>query len=218
MNMADDTAAKVAEFLLRIKAVELSPNKPFRWSSGLLSPIYCDNRKILSHPSIRTHIRQELSSRVQEKFGKPDAIVAVATGGIAIGALVAQEIGLPFAYARGEAKSHGKQNAIEGDLEEGASTVVIEDLISTGKSSLNAVERTKEAGYRVKGLVAIFSYALPEAEKRFEEAQLSYSTLTDHQQLIQQASEQGTISRDDLATLKAWREAPEEWGTENGVR
>ncbi len=213
--IADETATKVAEFLLRIKAVELSPQEPFRWSSGLLSPIYCDNRKILSHPGIRTHIRQQLSTRIQDLFGKPDAIVGVATGGIAMGVLVAQELGLPFAYVRGEAKGHGKENVIEGDIEEGAVTVVLEDLISTGKSSLNAVERLREGGYKVKGLAAIYSYGFAEAEERFQKADCRYTVLTDHDTLIQQASENGAISKDQLETLQDWRKDPEEWGKRN---
>ncbi|MFB6257674.1 MAG: orotate phosphoribosyltransferase [Flavobacteriales bacterium] len=212
MKIADDTAAKVAEFLLRIKAVELAPNKPFRWSSGLLSPIYCDNRKVLSHPRIRTHIRQQLSERVQEEFGKPDAIVGVATGGIAIGALLAQELGIPFAYVRSEPKGHGKENVIEGDLEKRAGIVVIEDLISTGKSSLHAVQNLKDEGYRVKGLAAIFSYGFEEAAERFREAECRFTVLTDHETLIRKASDQGTVSKEELETLEDWRKDPVEWG------
>ncbi len=217
MKMADDTAAKVAEFLLQIKAVELSPQSPFRWSSGLLSPIYCDNRRILSYPRIRTYIRQQLSERVREDPGSPDAIVGVATGGIGIGSLVAQELGLPFAYVRGEPKSHGKENTIEGALEDGAAVVVIEDLISTGSSSINAVERLRSEGFRVKGLIAIFSYGFEEAGERFKEASCRYSVLTDYSSLIQKASDHGFIPQKDLKVLEDWKLDPKEWGKQTGT-
>lgn len=216
--MPDETATKVAEFLLRIKAVELSPEDPFTWSSGLISPIYCDNRKILSYPRIRTFIRQELSSRLQEEFGNPEAIAGVATGGIAPGVLVAQELGLPFVYVRSEPKEHGKQKAIEGVLEKGNEVVVIEDLISTGQSSLNAVERLREEGLRVKGLVAIFSYGFEKAREAFEEKGCPFSVLSQHDVLIREARKQGFISEKELNALEEWRKAPEEWGKEQESR
>lgn len=210
MNVADDSAANVAEFLLRIKAVELSPQTPFRWSSGILSPIYCDNRRILSHQRTRTQIAKRLSEKISKDHGDPDAIVGVATGGIGIGILVAQELGLPFAYVRGEAKSHGKENAIEGALEEGADVIVVEDLISTGSSSLNAVERLRSEGHQVKGLVAIFSYGFEEAEQRFKEADCCYSVLTDFNALLRKASEQEYIAEKDLKILKDWHQDPKD--------
>lgn len=214
MIMPDPTAPKVAEYLLRIKAVELSPERPFTWSSGLRSPIYCDNRRILSHPEIRTGIKDRLVERIRERFGVPDNIVGIATGGIAEGVLVAQELELPFAYVRGKPKGHGKENAIEGDLEEGSETVLIEDLISTGKSSIDAVKRLRDAGYQVKGLVAIFSYGFERAEKAFQEAECPYSVLTDHATLTRTASEQGILTEAEIGLLEEWRQDPEKWSNE----
>src|SRR3989304_5181040 len=155
MKVNEESALKIAEFLLQIKAIKLQPNKPFVWASGWNSPIYCDNRVTLSYPKIRTYIRQEFVNGIIDKFGKPDVIAGVATGGIAQGALVAQELGLPFVYIRSEAKKHGLTNMIEGVVEKGQSVVVIEDLISTGGSSLKAVEALREAGCEVKGMAAI---------------------------------------------------------------
>ena len=158
MILSVESRRKVAEFLLRIKAIELNPADPFTWASGRRSPIYCDNRKTLSHPSVRTFIRQLCVEEVENRFGKVDAIAGVATGGIALGALVAQELGLPFIYVRSKAKDHGLGNAIEGDLSVLSNVVVIEDLISTGQSSLKAVAALRDAGVEVKGLLAIFTY------------------------------------------------------------
>ena len=158
MILNKDTAKKTAEVLLKVKAIKLSPSDPFRWASGWNSPIYCDNRVTLSYPSVRVFIKEEISKIVEIQYGKPDVIAGVATGAIAIGVLVAQELGVPFIYVRPEPKSHGRKNQIEGHIESGQNVVVIEDLISTGKSSLNAVKALKEAGAVVKGMVAIFSY------------------------------------------------------------
>ena len=158
MILDKDTAKKTAELLLKIKAIKLSPNKPFNWASGWKSPIYCDNRVTLSYPPVRNFLRTEIAKIVESKYGKPDVIAGVATGAIAIGVLVAEELGVPFEYVRPEPKSHGRKNQIEGYLESGQNVVVIEDLISTGKSSLNAVHALKESGAVVKGMVAIFSY------------------------------------------------------------
>src|SRR3954467_2879400 len=184
MTSFDDSAHKVAEFLLQIKAVKLQPDKPFTWASGLKSPIYCDNRKTLSYPKIRTYIRQHFVEVINEHFVKPDVIAGVATGGIAIGALVAQEMGLPFIYVRSEAKKHGLTNMIEGEVESGQSVVVIEDLISTGGSSLKAVEALREKGCNVKGMAAIFTYGFAAAEENFAAAKCQLETLSNYHVLV----------------------------------
>jgi orotate phosphoribosyltransferase len=211
MILNKDRALKVAEFLLQIKAVKLQPNQPFTWASGWSSPIYCDNRKTLSFPAIRTHIRQGYAEAILEQFGKPDAIAGVATGGIAQGALVAQELGIPFIYVRSSAKGHGLGNQIEGHFEKGQKIVVIEDLISTGGSSLIAVKALREAGCEVKGLVAIFTYGFEVATKNFEEAECPYVTLTDYDHLIDQALKLEYINESDVQSLKEWKNAPDSW-------
>lgn len=211
MTLVDDSALKVAEFLLQAKAIKLSPNKPFTWASGLKSPIYCDNRITLSFPHIRTYIRQQFSRLIEEKYGKPDVIVGVATGGIAQGALVAQELGLPFAYVRPEAKSHGLQNQVEGLVEEGQSVVVIEDLVSTGKSSLGAVAALRDKKIKVNGMVSIFTYQFEEATKAFDAAKVQLYSLTDYETLIKQAVEESYISAKDVESLQQWRMNPKAW-------
>lgn len=211
MNLNEDKALKVAEFLLQIKAVKLRPHDPFTWASGIKSPIYCDNRVTLSYPNIRTFIRQAYAECVVEHYGKPDVIAGVATGGIAQGALVAQELGLPFIYVRSEAKSHGMGNQIEGHFEAGQKVVVIEDLISTGGSSLKAVEALREANMDVRGLVAIFTYGFDVAHKNFVDAACPYATLTDYDILIRKALDNNMISEGDLQSLQEWRANPKEW-------
>ncbi len=206
-----DQALKIAEFLLQIKAVKLQPSNPFTWASGWLSPIYCDNRKTLSFPAIRTHIRQAYATAILEHFGKPDAIAGVATGGIAQGALVAQELGIPFIYVRSTAKGHGLGNQIEGHFEPGQKIVVLEDLISTGGSSLTAVEALREAGCDVKGLVAIFTYEFDIALKNFDKADCAFVTLTDYEHLIDQAVKLEYINASDVTSLKDWRKSPDTW-------
>ena len=206
-----DNATKIAEFLLQIKAVKLQPNDPFTWSSGWKSPIYCDNRKILSYPVIRTFVRQSYTEAILEKYGKPDIIAGVATGGIAHGALVAQELGIPFIYVRSSAKGHGLENLIEGDYEKDHSVVVVEDLISTGGSSLKAVEALKQGGLNVKGVVAVFSYGFDVAEIAFENAGCSYAVLSNYEILIEKALDQGAISKHDIESLREWRIAPDKW-------
>ncbi|HRO76055.1 MAG TPA: orotate phosphoribosyltransferase [Crocinitomicaceae bacterium] len=207
----DNTALKVAEFLLQIKAIKLQPENPFTWASGLKSPIYCDNRKILSYPQVRTFIRQAFSAKIEDTFGKPDIIAGVATGGIPLGALVAQELNLPFVYVRSEAKGHGLGNIIEGDYMEGQSVVVIEDLLSTGGSSLKAVKALREAGLNVKGLVAVFSYGFDEAKENFANADCKYRTLTDYEYLLDVAIDKNYISEDHLNTLREWKNDPKNW-------
>ena len=169
MILNKDTAKKTAELLLQIKAIKLSPTEPFNWASGWKSPIYCDNRITLSYPSVRVFLKEEIAKIAELEYGKPDVIAGVATGAIAIGVLVAQVLGVPFIYVRPEPKKHGRKNQIEGHLESGQNVVVIEDLISTGNSSLNAVTALKEAGAVVKGMVAIFSYGFDVAETNFKE-------------------------------------------------
>lgn len=215
MTAFDDSAYKIAEFLLQIKAIKLSPDKPFTWASGRKSPIYCDNRKTLSYPQIRTYIRQEYVNTINKHFGKPDVIAGVATGGIAQGALIAQEMGLPFVYVRSEAKKHGLTNMVEGVVEKGQSVIVIEDLISTGGSSLKAVDALKEAGCVVKGMVAIFTYGFQEAEDNFKKANIIVKTLTDYTILIDEALKKNYIGEKDIQSLKEWRIDPANWNVVN---
>ena len=211
MILNEDKALKVAEFLLQIKAIKLKPNDPFTWASGIKSPIYCDNRVTLSYPQIRTYIRQGYSESVLDHFGKPDVIAGVATGGIAQGALVAEELGIPFIYVRTEAKSHGMTNQIEGYFEPGQKVVVIEDLISTGGSSLKAVQALREAGLEVRGLVAIFTYGFELAHSNFAEAECPYITLTDYDIMLNKALANNLISEEELTSLREWKVNPQEW-------
>lgn len=206
------SALKVAEFLLQIKAVVLQPNDPFTWASGWKSPIYCDNRKTLSYPNIRTYIRQQFCEAIVMKFGKPDIIAGVATGGIAQGALVAQELGIGFCYVRPKAKEHGLGNQVEGAIEKGQSVIVIEDLISTGNSSLNAVKALREEGLNVKGMCAIFTYGFDDAATNFVKNECELHTLTDYNVLIEKALAKNYISESDVKSLNAWRENPANWG------
>ncbi len=206
-----DTAAQTAKSLLQIKAIKLNINKPFRWASGLNSPIYCDNRKSLSFPKIRTYIRQELAKAINNQYGDVNVIAGVATAGIPQGALVAQELGLPFIYVRSAKKEHGMTNQIEGVLNANQSVVVIEDLVSTGKSSLNAVKALREAGAVVKGMVAIFSYGLKIAESNFKEENCPLVVLSDYEALIKEAIENGYISESDQKSLLEWRKNPQAW-------
>lgn len=212
MNKYIDRERKTAELLLQIKAIKLDKKNPFTWASGWKSPIYCDNRKTLSYPKIRTYIRQEFSNIIKEEIGEVDVIAGVATGAIANGALIAEDLGKPFVYVRSEEKGHGLQNKIEGVVEAGQSVVVIEDLISTGGSSLKAVEALRAAGCNVKALVAIFTYGFPVAEEAFKKSKTRLYTLTNYNVLIDQALEAGYVNENDLDSLKEWRLNPSEWG------
>jgi orotate phosphoribosyltransferase len=212
--MKDEAALKIAEFLLQIKAIKLQPANPFTWASGWKSPIYCDNRISLSYPKIRTYIRQQLVKAIEDKYGKTEVIAGVATAAIAPGVLVAEALGLPFVYIRSSAKEHGLANQIEGEIKEGQQVIVIEDLISTGQSSLNAVEALRNRGCDVKGMAAIFSYGFKTATENFKKAKCPLVTLTNYDTLIHQALETGYITEHDIKTLKAWREHPEEWGNQ----
>lgn len=206
-----DTAKKTAELLLQIKAIKLSPEEPYTWASGWKSPIYCDNRVSLSYPPVRVYLKEQMAKIVEDEFGKPDVIAGVATGAIAIGVLVAQELGVPFVYVRPEPKKHGRKNQIEGVLESGQNVVVIEDLISTGKSSLAAVEALKEAGATVKGMVAIFSYGFEVAAQNFKDQNVNLSTLSNYEILLEQALDSQYISQKELSLLRDWRSNPGEW-------
>jgi len=211
MVLDKDTALKTAELLLQINAIKLKPENPFTWASGWKSPIYCDNRILLSYPPIRNYIREQMARQVEKLYGKPDLIAGVATGAIGIGILVAEQLGLPFIYVRPTPKSHGRQNQIEGYAVKGQSVVVIEDLISTGMSSLNAVDALLEAGLKVKGMLAVFSYGFDLSAQRFEERNLPLHTLSNYDYLISQASDTGYVNQDQLKTLKSWRKNPQEW-------
>ena len=211
MILHKDTAKKTAELLLKVKAIKLSPADPFTWASGWKSPIYCDNRITLSYPPVRVFLKEEIAKIVELQYGKPDVIAGVATGAIAIGILVAQELGVPFIYVRPEPKSHGRKNQIEGYLESGQNVVVIEDLISTGKSSLNAVIALKEAGAVVKGMVAIFSYGFDIASDNFKEANVALATLSNYSHLLEQAVDSKYITEKELETLSDWRKDPGNW-------
>ena len=201
----------LAEKLLRISAIQLQPDMPFTWASGWNSPIYTDNRKTLSYPELRTFIKVELCRIIMENFEKPDAIAGVATGAIAQGALVADTLGLPYVYVRSTPKDHGLENLIEGNLKPGQKVVVIEDLISTGGSSLKAVEAIRNAGCEVVGMAAIFTYGFPVAVKRFSDAGVKLITLSNYNSMLEAALETDYIKPDDLETLKLWRKDPANW-------
>ena len=212
--MNKENAMEAARCLLDIKAIKLSPENPFTWASGRKSPIYCDNRLTLSYPPIRTYLRQQFVSIVNEMFSNVDVIAGVATGGIAQGVLVAQDLGKPFIYVRPEAKSHGMKNQIEGDVKPGQTVFVIEDLISTGKSSLLAVDALRDAGCDVKGMAAIFTYELEVAKKNFMEKNVALQTITNYSTLIEVAIAEKYISEKNLESLNKWRENPEKWSDE----
>jgi orotate phosphoribosyltransferase len=201
-----DVALQTAEYLLQIKAVKLSPKDLFTWASGIKSPIYCDNRVTLSFPEIRTYIKNQFTAAILEKLGKPSLVAGVATGGIPQGALVAQELDLPFVYVRTSKKEHGLTNQIEGTVHPGQSVVVVEDLISTGKSSLDVVAALREAGCVIAGMVAIFTYNLPVSEKGFSEADCPLITLSDYDILVKKALEINYITGEDLLVLKEFKQ------------
>ena len=209
-----ETAEKTAELLLQINAIKLNPKNPFTWASGWKSPIYCDNRLTLSFPAIRNYIREEFSKNIEKQFGKPDVIAGVATGAIGIGMLVAEYMGLPFVYVRPEPKKHGRKNQVEGFLQRGQNVVVVEDLISTGNSSLLAVEALREAGANVKGMVAIFTYGFDTAEENFKNAHLDLFTLSTYQNLLNLAVNKNYITEAEQKVLKEWNAAPASWGIE----
>jgi orotate phosphoribosyltransferase len=201
----------VAEKLLKIKAIKVQPSNPFTWASGWKSPIYCDNRKTLSYPEIRTFIKIELARLVREKYEEVDVIAGVATGAIAQGAMVAEELGLPFVYVRSSPKDHGLENLIEGDLKPGQKVVVIEDLISTGGSSLKAVEAIRKDGCEVIGMLAIFSYGFPVAADKFKEANVELTTLSNYESVLEHLLKCELIGEEEMKTLQEWRKDPANW-------
>jgi orotate phosphoribosyltransferase len=207
-----DTAEKTAELLLQINAIKLNPRNPFTWASGWNSPIYCDNRITLSFPAVRNYIRDEFSKNIEKQFGKPDVIAGVATGAIGIGILVAESLGLPFVYVRPEPKKHGRLNQVEGFLQKGQNVIVIEDLISTGNSSLLAVEALKEAGANVKGMAAIFSYGFEIATENFKNANIDLYTLSNYENLLPLAVSKKYITEEEELALQNWRKSPSTWG------
>ncbi len=207
-----DTAEKTAELLLQINAIKLNPRNPFTWASGWNSPIYCDNRITLSFPAVRNYIRDEFSKNIEKQFGKPDVIAGVATGAIGIGILVAESLGLPFVYVRPEPKKHGRLNQVEGYLQKGQNVIVVEDLISTGNSSLLAVEALKEAGANVKGMAAIFSYGFDIASDNFKNANVDLYTLSNYENLLPLAVAKKYITEEEEITLQEWRKSPSTWG------
>ncbi len=212
MIFNNDTAQQTAELLLQINAIKLETKNHFTWASGWKSPIYCDNRVILSFPAVRNYIRDEFVKQIEAKFGRPDVIAGVATGAIGIGILVAETMGLPFVYVRPEAKKHGRQNQVEGFLQKGQTVIVVEDLISTGGSSLMAVEALRNEGANVKGMAAIFTYGFPISEEKIAAAKLDVYTLSNYENLIEKAVEKKYVSEEELETLKSWNSNPSEWG------
>lgn len=201
-----------ASKLLEVKAIKLQPTAPFTWASGWKSPFYCDNRKTLSYPGLRSFVKIELARLIAEEFPEATAVAGVATGAIAQGALVADELGMPFAYVRSKAKDHGMQNLIEGTLPEGAKVIVVEDLISTGGSSLKAVEALRAAGFEVVGMVASYTYGFPVAEQAFADAGVRLVTLTNYEAVRDVALETGYIEESHVELLNEWRANPSEWG------
>lgn len=203
-----------AEKLLGIKAIKLQPNDPFTWASGWRSPIYTDNRKTLAYPEIRSLVKRELVRLIQTEFPEANAVAGVATGAIAQGALVAEELAMPYCYVRPKPKDHGMGNQIEGTIPEGSKVVVVEDLISTGGSSLKAVDALRKAGYEVVGMVASYTYGFPVAEEAFKEANLKLVTICNYDVTTEIAAEIGYISKDDIEVLKEWRQSPSTWKQE----
>lgn len=212
MILNKETAQKTAALLLQINAIKLQPQKPFTWASGWHSPIYCDNRVTLSYPTIRNYLRENLARQIEDIYGKPGMIAGVATGAIGMGALVADYLNLPFCYVRPDAKAHGRQNKIEGHLEPNTTVIVVEDLISTGKSSLLAVEALREAQANVKGMVAIFSYGFEVAAENFKKAGVNLNTLSNYEILLQEAERSKYINAEEALLLAQWRKSPETWG------
>ena len=212
MIFNEQSAKTIAQFLMQIKAIKLETHKPFTWASGIKSPIYCDNRIILSYPDIRNHVVDSLSKEIENKLGLPDAIIGVATGAIGIGALVANQLGIPFAYVRAKPKKHGRENQVEGKIEDHSNVIVIEDLISTGKSSLEAVDAiNRSIKVNIKAVVAIFDYGFEDTQVRFAEHHLEYYSISNYDHLIEKAYQTNYLTKDDLQLLKTWRQDPENW-------
>ena len=204
-------AEQTVNYLTQINAIKLNTKKPFTWTSGIKSPIYCDNRLILSFPNVRKFVADKMTEIVENKYGKDICIAGVATGAIAIGAMIAERLNLPYAYVRPEPKEHGLKNQIEGNIKKGSNIVVIEDLISTGKSSLNAINALKSEGYNVMGMLSIFSYNFQFANKKFEDENISINSLSDYNSLVNLIQSEGTLDNNEISRLKKWRENPKTW-------
>ena len=204
----------IAKSLIQIKAIKLNPANPFTWASGWKSPIYCDNRKILSYPAVRKQVYEAFAQLVAEKYPEAEVIAGVATGAIAHGVLVAEKMGKPFIYVRSAPKSHGLANQVEGEVKSGAKVVVVEDLVSTGGSSLSAVQALRDAGCEVLGMVAIFTYGFPKAEENFAQNKVALDTLSNYNAMIELAATEGLVQASDLETLKEWRKSPDTWKQE----
>ena len=207
-----ELSTRFAQMLLNVKCIKVQPEAPFTWASGWLSPFYCDNRKTLAYPDVRTFVKEQLARIVSEKYPQATAIAGVATGAIAQGALVADALGLPMCYVRSKAKDHGMGNLIEGTLPEGAKVVVVEDLISTGGSSLKAVEALRAAGFEILGMVASDTYGFPVAAEAFKAADVELTTLTNYEAVVQAALASGYIEEKHIPMLAEWRANPSEWG------
>ena len=211
MVLDKKVAEQTINYLTQINAIKLNTKNPFTWTSGIKSPIYCDNRLILSYPNVRKFIADEMTNIVKNLYGEKISIAGVATGAIAIGAMIAERLNLPYAYVRPEPKGHGLKNQIEGNINEGSSIVVIEDLISTGKSSLNAINALKSEGYNVMGMLSIFSYNFQFANKKFEQENISINSLSDYNSLVEKIESEGSLSKTEINRLKKWREDPKIW-------
>ena len=211
MVLDKKVAEQTVNYLTQINAIKLNTKKPFTWTSGIKSPIYCDNRLILSFPNVRKFVADKMTEIVENKYGKDICIAGVATGAIAIGAMIAERLNLPYAYVRPEPKEHGLKNQIEGNIKKGSNIVVIEDLISTGKSSLNAINALKSEGYNVMGMLSIFSYNFQFANKKFEDENISINSLSDYNSLVNLIQSEGTLDSNEIRRLKKWREDPKTW-------
>ena len=211
MVLDKKVAEQTVNYLTQINAIKLNTKKPFTWTSGIKSPIYCDNRLILSFPNVRKFVADKMTEIVENKYGKDICIAGVATGAIAIGAMIAERLNLPYAYVRPEPKEHGLKNQIEGNIKKGSNIVVIEDLISTGKSSLNAINALKSEGYNVMGMLSIFSYNFQFANKKFEDENISINSLSDYNSLVNLIQSEGTLDSNEIRRLKKWRENPKTW-------
>ena len=211
MVLDKKVAEQTVNYLTQINAIKLNTKKPFTWTSGIKSPIYCDNRLILSFPDVRKFVADKMTEIVENKYGKDLCIAGVATGAIAIGAMIAERLNLPYAYVRPEPKEHGLKNQIEGNIKNGSNVVVIEDLISTGKSSLNAINALKSEGYNVMGMLSIFSYNFQFANKKFEDENISINSLSDYNSLVNLIQSEGTLDSNEISRLKKWREDPKTW-------
>jgi len=211
MVLDKKVAEQTVNYLTQINAIKLNTKKPFTWTSGIKSPIYCDNRLILSFPDVRKFVADKMTDIVENKYGKDISIAGVATGAIAIGAMIAERLNLPYAYVRPEPKEHGLKNQIEGNIKKGSNIVVIEDLISTGKSSLNAINALKSEGYNVMGMLSIFSYNFHFANKKFKDENISINSLSDYNSLVDLIQSEGTLDSNEISRLKKWREDPKTW-------